>query len=83
MSCKFMINPFSAEPFVINCLCGWQGVDGVYTLQWPARIRAHSTERVNLDFLVHNLYIMKLAHLWVLQYHSLNWNAETNIFYFV
>ncbi len=57
------VNPFSAEPFVVNCLCGWQGVNGVYswmillgvasiqgyTLKWPAciRIRAHSTERVN------------------------------------
>ena len=45
------VNPFSAEPFMVNCLCGWQGVNGIYlcTLKWPAhiRIRAHSTERVN------------------------------------
>ena len=26
-----LLNPFSAEPSVVNCLCGLQGVNGVYS----------------------------------------------------
>ncbi len=28
---RYTINPFSAEPIVVNSLCGWQGVNGVYS----------------------------------------------------
>ena len=45
-ACKYFvhpsINPFSAEPFVVNCICGWQGVNGVYSCANYANITSNT-----------------------------------------
>ena len=37
-----VINPFSAEPFVVNCICGSQGVNGVYSCANCASIQKYT-----------------------------------------
>ncbi len=37
-----IFNPFSAEPFVVNCLCGCQGVNGVYSCTNYANITSNT-----------------------------------------
>ncbi len=35
-------NPFSAEPCVVNCLRGWQGVNGIYSCTNCANITSNT-----------------------------------------
>ncbi len=57
-----LINPFSAEPCVVNFLCGWQGVNGVYSCTNYANITRNTWASFPDNTKVRLLVLGKLHH---------------------